>query len=109
MNGSVSRRQRAAGEESRERKKGWRAHAPVRVPRYAQGLDARVGEERPEEVEHEEEVRRRPGDEAVELGRAAAAVRRGERRVRRERRGGRGGPVRVRVLLGEEEDLRARA
>ena len=65
------------------------AHAPVRVPRDARAADPCVGEERPEHVQREQHVRRRPHREPVELGRAAAVLGGGERRVGRE--GGRRG------------------
>lgn len=74
-----------------QRDNSWNAHAPVRVPRDARGEDQLVREERPEEVEDEEEVGPRPRYEAVEFGRAAARIRRGERRERREGRRGRRG------------------
>ena len=82
----VSERAPTSEEEAKERGEGGRRgkDAPVRIPGHAEGVDARVGEERPEEVCGEEEVRARPGDEAIEFGRAGA---RGGRRGRERRHG----------------------
>ena len=100
---STKEQQRAS---RRERKRN--AHAPVRVPGHAQRADGVVGQERPEQVQGEDEVRAGRGDEAVELGCAAAGRRRGQRGERREGRGRRRGCVVFRVQAVESVRARVR-
>ena len=52
-------------------------HLPVWIPSDTERDDVFVREESPEEVQAEEEISRRPRDEAVELWGAAADFRRG--------------------------------
>jgi hypothetical protein len=87
--GRVQHRTGSPGKERRGQLDWGETRAPIRIPADPEPHDPLVRKDRPKEVEDEKEIGHRPGDEAVEFGRATARL--GRRRWRERSQGRRWG------------------